>query len=124
MEGTALAAHLRNYTYHYAASAGLHPELERPGLLQPRPSKKHNRSLSMHNVFVQNIAENDFSVFEAFRAKIKLPSIFKANMTWFGACISISRYFLLSEYDMPSGPGANKHDFLKRIRLGCNVEIQ
>ena len=29
--------HLRNYTYHYAASAGLHPELERPGLLQPRP---------------------------------------------------------------------------------------
>ena len=29
---------LRNYTFHYARSAGLNPELEKPGLLQPRPS--------------------------------------------------------------------------------------
>ena len=28
---------LRNCVYHHAASSGLHPELERPGLLQPRP---------------------------------------------------------------------------------------
>ena len=29
---------LRNHTFHYARSAGLNPELEKPGLLQPRPS--------------------------------------------------------------------------------------
>ena len=29
---------LRNYVYHYARSAGLNPELEKPGLLQPRPA--------------------------------------------------------------------------------------
>jgi len=28
---------LRNHVYHFAASAGLHPELEKPGLIQPRP---------------------------------------------------------------------------------------
>lgn len=28
---------VRNCVYHFAASAGLHPELEKPGLLQPRP---------------------------------------------------------------------------------------
>ncbi len=28
---------LRNHSYHFAASAGLNPELEKPGLLQPRP---------------------------------------------------------------------------------------
>jgi len=29
---------LRNYVFHYARSAGLNPELEKPGLLQPRPA--------------------------------------------------------------------------------------
>ena len=29
--------HQRNLVYHYAQSAGLNPELEKPGLLQPRP---------------------------------------------------------------------------------------
>jgi len=29
--------HLRNIVYHHAAAAGLNPELEKPGLLQPRP---------------------------------------------------------------------------------------
>ena len=28
---------LRNVVFHYAASSGLAPELEKPGLLQPRP---------------------------------------------------------------------------------------
>ena len=29
--------HLRNHVYHFAASSGLNPELEKPGLLEPRP---------------------------------------------------------------------------------------
>ena len=29
--------HIRNHTFHFAASSGLNPELEKPGLLQPRP---------------------------------------------------------------------------------------
>ena len=32
-------------------------------------------------------------------------------MAGFGACISISMNFFFSEYDMTSGPGANKHEF-------------
>ena len=28
---------IRNVTYHFAAGAGLNPELEKPGLIQPRP---------------------------------------------------------------------------------------
>ena len=50
---------------------------------------------------------------------------FKASMTTSDAETRISRFFLLSEYDMTAGRGANKQEkFFKRIRLGYEAENQ
>ena len=50
---------------------------------------------------------------------------FKASMTTSDAETRISRFFLLSEYDMTSDREANKHEkIFKRIRLGYEAENQ
>ena len=88
------------------------------GLFQPSPISAeayfnpglHNRGVFMRDVFVQKIAESAFFRFRCFSRKKLIAGNFLSEYGWVWSLYLNKHEFFFSEYDMTSGPGANKHE--------------